>query len=141
MFNKYSVSILSIIFLILISIKPLDRTPLEETDYYKTTISNIEKSYKNYEENINGDTIKVGWAKENLVPTFSTPMAGYGARKGADYEGINDSIWVRSVVFDNGKNKSAYVSMDLLIVPPNLDKEKIAEGLGISSENIFTANA
>ena len=137
MFNKYSVSILSIIFLILISIKPLDRTPLEETDYYKATISNIEKSYKNYEETINGDTIKVGWAKESLVPTFSTPMAGYGARKGADYEGINDSIWVRSVVFDNGINKSAYVSMDLLIVPPNLDKEKIAEGLGISSRDIF----
>jgi neutral ceramidase len=137
MFNKYSVSILSIIFLLVITIKPLDRTPLNETSYYKSTISDIENRYKNYENNISGDTIKVGWAKESLIPPFIVPMAGYGARKGADYEGIKDSIWVRAVVFDNGINTSAYVSMDLLIVPPNLDKEKIADGLDIRSENIF----
>ena len=137
MFNKYSVSILSIIFLLVITIKPLDRTPLNETSYYKSTISDIENRYKNYENNISGDTIKVGWAKESLIPPFIVPMAGYGARKGADYEGIKDSIWVRAVVFDNGINTSAYVSMDLLIVPPNLDKDKIADGLGIRSENIF----
>ena len=137
MFNKYSVSILSIIFLLVITIKPLDRTPLNETNYYNSTFSDIEKRYKNYENNISGDTVKVGWAKESLIPPFIVPMAGYGARNGAKYEGIKDSIWVRAVVFDNGINRSAYVSMDLLIVPPNLDKEKIADGLGINSENIF----
>ena len=137
MFNKYSVSILSIIFILVITIKPLDRTPLNQTNYYKSTISDIENRYKKYENNISGDTIKVGWAKESLIPPFIIPMAGYGARKGADYEGVKDSIWVRAVVFDNGINTSAYVSMDLLIVPPNLDKEKIADGLGIRSENIF----
>ena len=137
MFNKYSVSILSIIFLLVITIKPLDRTPLYETSYYKSTISDIESRYNNYDNNISGDTIKVGWAKESLIPPFVVPMAGYGARKGAHYEGVKDSIWVRAVVFDNGINTSAYVSMDLLIVPPNLDKDKIADGLGIKSENIF----
>ena len=58
-------------------------------------------------------------------------MAGYGARKGADFEGIHDSIWVRAVVFDNGKTLSAYVSMDLLIVPPNLEHKRFLTTLGL----------
>jgi len=134
MFNKYSAVIVSVLFLVIITIKPLDRTPLENTSYYKNTI----KKFK-YDNNIgiDGDTIKVGWAKKSLIPKYLTPMAGYGARKGADFEGVYDSIWVRAVVFDNGKTVSAYVSMDLLIVPPNLVHDEISKNLGISSDNIF----
>ena len=134
MFNKYSAVIVSVLFLVIITIKPLDRTPLENTSYYKNTI----KKFK-YDNNIDidGDTIKVGWAKKSLIPKYLTPMAGYGARKGADFEGVYDSIWVRAVVFDNGKTVSAYVSMDLLIVPPNLVHDEISKNLGISNDNIF----
>ena len=68
-------------------------------------------------------------------------MAGYGARKGVNHEGINDSIWVRAVVFDNGINKSVYVSMDLLIVPPNLNRKKLLEGTDFKEDEIyFTAS-
>ena len=102
------------------------------------------KTYSIDDKEINsiyGDTIKVGWSKVSLIPNFLSPMAGYGARKGANYEGVNDSIWVKAVVFDNGINRSAYVSLDLLIVPPNLDYNKISEGINIESENIlFTAS-
>ena len=134
MFNKYSAVIVSVLFLVIITIKPLDRTPLENTSYYKNTI----KKFK-YDNNIDidGDTIQVGWAKKSLIPKYLTPMAGYGARKGADFEGVYDSIWVRAVVFDNGETVSAYVSMDLLIVPPNLIHDEISKNLGISSDNIF----
>ena len=134
MFNKYSAVIVSILALAIISVKPLDRTPLESTSYYQNTIKNF-----NYDipYNTDGDTIKVGWAKKSLIPDHLTPMAGYGARKGADFEGVNDSIWVRAVVFDNGKTVSAYVSMDLLIVPPNLDHDEISENIRINSNNIF----
>ena len=124
--------------ILIFTIKPLDRTPLEETDYYKNTINSIDDKEIN---SIYGDTIKVGWSKVSLIPNFLSPMAGYGARKGANYEGVNDSIWVKAVVFDNGINRSAYVSLDLLIVPPNLDYNKISEGINIESENIlFTAS-
>ena len=138
MFNKYSTFIVSIVIVLLFTIKPLDRTPLEKSDYYKNTIESIDsKEIKS----IRGDTIRVGWSKASLIPPYPTPMAGYGARKGAHFEGVNDSIWVKAVVFDNGISKSAYVSLDLLIVPPNLDHNKITEGLGIESENIlFTAS-
>ena len=138
MFNKYSTFIVSIVIVLLFTIKPLDRTPLEKSDYYKNTIESIDsKEIKS----IRGDTIRVGWSKASLIPPYPTPMAGYGARKGAHFEGVNDSIWVKAVVFDNGISKSAYVSLDLLIVPPNLDHNKITEGLDIESENIlFTAS-
>ena len=134
MFNKYSAVIVCIITLALITIKPLDRTPLEDTLYYKNTINKFKDSD---DIDIDGDTIKVGWAKKSLIPDHLTPMAGYGARNGAKYEGIHDSIWVRAVVFDNGKTISAYVSMDLLIVPPSLKLDKISENLGIDINNIF----
>ena len=29
--------------------------------------------------------------KKSLIPDYLTPMAGYGARKGADFEGVHDS--------------------------------------------------
>ncbi|MFL2999148.1 MAG: neutral/alkaline non-lysosomal ceramidase N-terminal domain-containing protein [Cytophagales bacterium] len=134
MFNKYSAVIVSIVVLAIITIKPLDRTPLESTSYYKNTLKKFNYDSPN---DISGDTIKVGWAKKSLIPNYHTPMAGYGARKGADFEGVHDSIWVRAVVFDNGKTLSAYVSMDLLIVPPNLEQSKISDNLGINSDNIF----
>ena len=87
MFNKYSAVIVSIVVLAIITIKPLDRTPLESTSYYKNTLKKF-----NYDSpiDIGGDTIKVGWAKKSLIPDYLTPMAGYGARKGADFEGVHD---------------------------------------------------
>ena len=89
MFNKYSTFIVSIVIVLIFTIKPLDRTPLEQSDYYKNTIESIDsKEIKS----IHGDTIRVGWSKASLVPPFSAPMAGYGARKGDHFEGVNDSI-------------------------------------------------
>tara|TARA_B100000609_G_scaffold94764_1_gene75531 strand:- start:316 stop:1662 length:1347 start_codon:yes stop_codon:yes gene_type:complete len=138
MFNKYSTFIVSIVIVLIFTIKPLDRTPLEQSNYYKNTIESIDNQEI---RSIEGDTIRVGWSKASLIPPFTAPMAGYGARKGAHFEGVDDSIWVKAVVFDNGITKSAYVSLDLLIVPPNLNHDKISEGLDIKSENIlFTAS-
>ena len=59
MFNKYSAVIVSIVVLAIITIKPLNRTPLESTSYYKNTLKKFNDDSPN---DINGDTIKVGWA-------------------------------------------------------------------------------
>ena len=56
MFNKYSTFIVSIMVILIFTIKPLDRTPLEETDYYKNTLNSIDDKEIN---SIYGDTIKV----------------------------------------------------------------------------------
>ena len=141
MFNKYTVTILLLISSLSLFIKPLDRSPLESSEYYLKTIRSLEEIKLSDEDTSDEDTIRVGWAKSSLIPDYITPLAGYGARKGANHEGINDSIWVRAVVFDNGINKSVYVSMDLLIVPPNLNREKLLEGTAFKeSEIYFTAS-
>ena len=141
MFNKYTVPIVLSFSLLVLIFKPLDRTPLEETNYFKRTFKNFNKLKNDSIKMPIGDTIRVGWAKESLIPPHITSMAGYGARKGANYEGINDSIWVRAVVFDNGISRSVYVSMDLLIVPPNLDRDLLLEGTSLSDDDIyFTAS-
>ena len=53
MFNKYSAVIVSIVVLAIITIKPLDRTPLESTSYYKNTLKKFNDDSPN---DINGDT-------------------------------------------------------------------------------------
>ena len=141
MFNKFTVSILLVAISLNFFIKPLDRSSLESSDYYLNTIKSLEEIKDNDKKYMVGDTIRVGWAKASLVPDFLAPMAGYGARKGQNYEGVNDSIWVRAVAFDNGINKSVYVSMDLLIVPPNLDRDKLLEGTPFKDGEVyFTAS-
>ncbi|MEZ4902578.1 MAG: neutral/alkaline non-lysosomal ceramidase N-terminal domain-containing protein [Spirosomataceae bacterium] len=62
--------------------------------------------------------LKVGWAKVNFTPKSPTSTAGYGVRRGALYQSVHDSIYVRAVVFDNGTIKAAIVAADLLIMPP-----------------------
>ena len=141
MFKRLTIAILLTFSLLALAIKPLDRSPLEESLYYQNTIKAFDSIKNNMPQHINGDTIKVGWAKKSLIPKYKTPMAGYGARKGAHFEGIEDSIWVSAVIFDNGIYRSAYISMDLLIIPPTLNTEKLVEGLDLESKNIyFTAS-
>ena len=137
MFNKYTVTILSLFSFLLIIFKPLDRSPLEGKRYYYNSLENINEIRSDITNSYNGDTIKVGWSKESLIPKEPTPLAGYGARKGAYYEGIDDSIFVKAVVFDNNQSNAAYVSMDLLIVPPNLDQNKILNSLSFKIDNLY----
>ena len=137
MFNKFTVAILSVFSLLIIVFKPLDRTPLEGSRYYYNSLENVDKIRDDIVNTLNGDTIKVGWAKESLIPTEPVPLAGYGARKGANFEGVDDTIFVKAVVFDNEITKAAYISMDLLIVPPNLDHQKILDKLSFEVDNLY----
>ena len=137
MFNKFTITILSVFSLLVIVFKPLDRTPLEGSRYYYNSLENIDNIRGQVINNYDGDTIEVGWSKASLVPETPIPLAGYGARKGADFEGVNDSVFVKAVVFDNNLTRAAYVSMDLLIVPPNLDHKKILDRLSFNIDNLY----
>ena len=137
MFNKFTLAILSVFSLLIVVFKPLDRTPLEGSRYYYNSLENVDKIRDDIVNILEGDTIKVGWAKKSLIPTEPVPLAGYGARKGANFEGVDDTVFVKAVVFDNEITKAAYVSMDLLIVPPNLDHEKILDQLSFEVDNLY----
>ena len=86
-----------------------------------------------------GGRFMVGHAKENLTPPYPTATAGYGKRMGKLYESVHDSIYIRTLVFDNGTNRVAVVSADLLIIPPTVTEllEKELPEIGFTLDNTY----
>jgi hypothetical protein len=127
-----------LLFISLFLFTGVDRTPYKEMDYYTETIKGIESVDKSNLLSI-GDTLEIGWAKETLLSGKPIPMAGYGARHGALYEAVHDSVWVKAFVFDNKDTKFAFVTMDLLLVPMEVAilLPEALDSLGFSLENTF----
>lgn len=98
-------------------ISRIDRTPYQQNGYYKRLDKQL-SSFTIDSLQVQGDTIRAGWAKVNITPSYPVALAGYGSRKGKEFTSVNDSIWVRAFVFSNGKQKVALVNLDMLIVPP-----------------------
>ncbi|WP_158237970.1 neutral/alkaline non-lysosomal ceramidase N-terminal domain-containing protein [Emticicia sp. TH156] len=112
-----------------------DNRPLEETDYYATTKKKLNalKIDGGY-----GTTLKGGWSKENITANAETYIAGYGLRD-SPASAVHDSIYVRSIVLDNGQQKVAMITMDLLIAPPLVAAQVISSlgKLGFGRGNIY----
>ena len=83
------------------------------------------------------NSFKAGWAKVNITPSEKISLAGYGLRD--EFDQVHDSIWCRAYVFDNGKKRTAVVTVDLLIFPPTV--VKLLKGklpaVGLTIENTF----
>lgn len=81
----------------------------------------------------------IGHAKENLTPPYPTATAGYGKRRGKLYESVHDSVYVRTIVVDNGSERVAIVSADLLIIPPTVTAvlEKELPEIGFTLNNTY----
>ncbi len=86
-----------------------------------------------------GGRFMVGHAKENLTPPYPTATAGYAKRMGKLYESVHDSIYIRTLVIDNGTNRVAVVSADLLIIPPTVTEllEKELPEIGFTLDNTY----
>lgn len=128
-----------VVLLLVFTIAPVDNTPYQETEYYKTAQENLSKIPPTSVVAESKSVIKAGWAKVNLTPAYTTPTAGYGARQGKHWQAVLDSVFVRAIVLDNGVTKAAIVSADLLIIPPDVTvqlKNRLAE-VGFSWENIY----
>ncbi|MCC9166811.1 neutral/alkaline non-lysosomal ceramidase N-terminal domain-containing protein [Pontibacter harenae] len=117
-------------------VQRLDHTPYQQTDYYRSTLAEVQKQTTTA---IEADTLQVGWAKVNITPPVGTPMAGYGKRLGMKYEQVHDSTWVRTFAFSNGSNKAYFVTLDMLIVPMSVTAalEKEYPKLGIKPEQVY----
>ena len=119
--------ILITIFLYL-TLTPVDRTPYKKLDFYKRSIHQINQHLRENRNISIGDTLLIGFAKVNLTPPDLAPLAGYGNRRPKEMMGVHDSIYVNTTVINNGKNKIAIISADLLIIPPEVTlilKEKL----------------
>lgn len=106
----------------LICFKPLDTTPYQQTAFYKKELAVIDSVVSNLPSAIHDSELLVGWSRANLLPPFTTPIAIDANRGGKHFEGVHDSIYVRAFVFKQDETKIAYISADLLIIPPSVTK-------------------
>lgn len=131
-----SLVVLLVIFL-LFSVKGIDRTPYDQQGFYKKMLENID-GLDSISIPTSSHGFLAGYGKENITPPYPTSMAGSGPRK-LKFEDVHDSIFVRTMVIDNGAVEVALVSLDLLIVPPSIStllKEKLPV-IGFNLSNTY----
>ena len=83
----------------------------------------------------------VGYSKASIIPNEPVRLAGYGLRD--KFEGINDSIFVKSVVLVNSIDTIAYLSFDLMVLTPsvsNMISSSLAE-IGINQIYFTTSHS
>ncbi len=127
-----------LLFIGVVCFKPLDKTPYEQTGFYQRELAAID-SIVEIKNSDSDSAVQVGWACVNLLPPFATPIAIDAHRDGKHFEGVHDSIYVRAFVFKQGNQKIAFVSTDLLIIPPTVSKlfDTILKNQGFDASNIF----
>jgi len=105
-----------LLLFVAISVAPVDRTPARELESYQAMMVRMDTI--NIELPSAQKGFSVGFGKVNITPGHPMATAGYGKRKGRPYHVVHDSIYIRSLVIDNGAQRVAIVSADLLIMPP-----------------------
>ncbi len=108
-----------IIVIVNSSITWIDRTPYEESNFYRRMADRIDSLQNSLIPTV-PDSVSIGWSKVPLVPDTNLPLAGYGARDPMEMQGIHDSTFIRTIVLTNGNSKAAIVSADLLIIHPEV---------------------
>lgn len=129
--------ILLIVLFILCSIAPINRYNYQEQDFYKTEMRRLD-SLKRLPIPVRDSGFTVGYAAVSITPDHPTDLAGHSNRRGKLFSSVHDSIYVRALVIENGTQRAAIVSADLLIMPP-LVTGKLQKGLpsGFTLENTF----
>jgi neutral ceramidase len=126
------------VILLCVTVAPIDKTPVEDLRAF----SEMQKKLKSINlPNLprNAEGFSVGFAKVNITPSFKTATAGYGNRKGKLSTAIKDSIFVRAIVVQNGVQKVAIVSADLLLIPPLVTQrlDTKLKSIGFSLDNTY----
>ena len=86
-------------------------------------------------------SLSVGCASITITPPVGTPMDGYSARQGVS-QGVHDDLYVRALVFDDGRERAALVSCDLIGVDRRLVaavRQQASEATGIPADHIMVS--
>ncbi len=127
-----------LVLLVVLIIRPYDGTPYKEQAFYKEfQETKIPAIFSNDTTN----EVLVGWAKGNITPKIGASMAGYGLRPSVSE--IRDSIYVRTIVFQQGKKRIVFLTYDLLMVHPDLridfENEFLASHSGYDYQFYYSA--
>ncbi|HEY3402642.1 MAG TPA: neutral/alkaline non-lysosomal ceramidase N-terminal domain-containing protein [Ohtaekwangia sp.] len=131
-------SLIAIIVLFLaISLVPIDRTSVLQSEAQQRMKDRLDSLKVSIHHSSQG--YSVGFGKENITPAKPVALAGYGSRRGKSYTSVRDSIYVRTIVIQNGDQRYAIVSADLLIIPPTVVEilEKKLPDIGFSINNTY----
>ncbi|MFZ5972653.1 MAG: hypothetical protein ACOYXA_13785 [Bacteroidota bacterium] len=104
-------------------VAPIDRTPLQEQDFYQTMAQRLDTLQLSQTA---AGKLSVDWGVVNITPGYSMPMAGYRPRNG--FDAVHDSLFARILLVDNGHAKALLVNVDLLLFPTAL-KERLQQKL------------
>lgn len=127
-----------LLLLVAFSVAPIDRTPAQRDTSYALMMKRLD-SLKTLRFPKPEKGFSVGYSKVNFTPSFRTATAGYGPRMGKLFSSVHDSVYVSTLVIENGSSKVAIVSADLLIIPPTVIKvlkDKLP-GIGFSLDNTY----
>ena len=108
------------LFVVFIGPWPTYSSGFEGTKYYTDDIAAIDRNIAESKITNTPGRLKVGWGVALMTPPAGTPMAGFGARKGAPSTGAHDDLYVKAVAFSDGEDTSVVVGSDMLLVPPNV---------------------
>ena len=107
--------IAAVVLLAASMIGAIDRTPLQEQDFYNTMMSRLDTTRLVVHDS---SALRTGWAKVNITPPTTMPMAGYVPRDHFDV--VHDSLYARIMIIENSSFRCAMINVDLLIFPPEL---------------------
>ena len=110
----YVLLIVAVLFLLLFKPTP-PAAPYEQSAYYKTTIRRLDSTFAQL-PTAPPDILNAGWARQNITPRQPTKLMGYGWK--GNFKRVRDSLWVRSLVFQQGSLTVALISYDLMLTPP-----------------------
>lgn len=123
-FLKILVPVVLLLTMIAIAlIQVVDRTPYQQRSFYQVMDQRLDSLAGSYAAPRSDSSLQIGWSRVNITPPSPVPLAGYGARDPKLMEGVNDSSYVRTIVFQNSFAQVAIVTADLLIIHPELAQE------------------
>jgi hypothetical protein len=137
LFSILTALLVMLLVFVLVSVVPIDRTPYTQKDFYPVMKHNL--------ESLDGLAIPpaehgfaAGFAKENITPAYPTALAGSGLRR-LHFKTVHDSIYVRTIVISNGTTSVALVSLDMLLVPPEVTRllESELKTIGYGLDNTY----
>ncbi|MHA1596804.1 MAG: neutral/alkaline non-lysosomal ceramidase N-terminal domain-containing protein [Candidatus Asgardarchaeia archaeon] len=86
--------------------------------------------------------LKVGVSKVNITPPMGIPLSGYFGRMDKPSIGVHDDLYAKCLVLDDGSQKVAIISADLLALDNDLvnsTRSEIEKLTGIPGENVMMA--
>ena len=112
----------------------------EGSTYLAVSLDFLSERRAVHEEATEKNSFRSGWKVVPIEPPEGTPLAGYGARKGASSKGMRHAIFVKALALSDGEDTAIVVGSDLLIVPENIAdqvRETIADSTDLSGEEIL----